>query len=1043
MLATMFHRVALVILEGLVVLAFAAIAAAGLGAWRLSDGPISVGFLRPLLDQAVEESLPGYAVELEDVQVVWAGWERGLDIRAVGLRIESLRGGRVGEFAEAWISLSGEALLRGRIAPARIRVAGPSLRLERGVDGVVRLAGEAPGPHPLAAALRPREGGATGHVEAGTLADILVEGAELEFVDHPTRTTWRARDVSIHVSRLQGATRLDAAMTLVRREREVRLAATARQLAGDPRTAVELFFSGVAPALLADMAGDLVPGAERLAGIDMPLDGSVQVGMDGEGRVLDANFSLSSPGGRLSDPEVLSAPADIAGASAQLAYEPATRRVRIGAAQILLPGGGMVGFMGEATLDAAGPRLAGRVRIASVPVDALARYWPLPVAPKARSWIVANLSAGIVEETILDLALEPVPGNPARLASLSGSVAFRGVSVGYIPGMPRVAGVDGSAQLSLARVEVAAHSGGIGGLRVEEARALLAALDTNAEMADIRIAVRGPLREQLQLLDHAPLGLMRQVSMNPADFGGEATTRARFAFPLLDGLRVDQVSVSGTAEAKGFSLRRAALGQDARDGDMSARFDDKGLSATGRLVFGRAPVEVEYALGFLPSNPVRERIRASGTLPAGELAALGFDVSPHVEGPLPLAIDYVARRNGASELKLEAGLERARLSVPEFSWEKPAGVAGSARLDLAIQRGRIQEIRNLRIAAGDADIAGRVSIGADGRTIQGVDLERLRVGRTNARLAAAREGQGWRVRLTGAALDLSDVETGGPASAPDPARPRLSVEAQLGRVWLAPDRAITGVSFRGDRGARWERAQVAATGADRNGREDRFSFELSTEPSGRARLQGRSANAGATFTALGITDKVVGGELEVSGATDMSLPDRPLALEATVRDYRLVNEPAVARFLAAALLTGILDTLRGEGLGFDRAEARGLLRDGELVIRELRTSGPALGIQARGRIDFDGDRIDLEGTIVPANAINSLFGRIPVVGEILFGPGLFAARYSLKGPRANPEVAINPLSALAPGVLRNIFGIFEGGGAPPATPFPPAGSEGR
>ena len=139
MLVAMFHRVALVVLEGLVVLAFAAVAAAGLGAWRLSDGPVSVGFLRPFLDQAVEESLPGYAVELADVQLAWAGWERGLDIRAVGLRIDGPRGGKVAEFAEAWISLSSEALMRGRIAPARIRVSGPSLRLERGDDGVTRL----------------------------------------------------------------------------------------------------------------------------------------------------------------------------------------------------------------------------------------------------------------------------------------------------------------------------------------------------------------------------------------------------------------------------------------------------------------------------------------------------------------------------------------------------------------------------------------------------------------------------------------------------------------------------------------------------------------------------------------------------------------------------------------------------------------------------------------------------------------------------------------------------------------------------------------
>ncbi|MFM8991727.1 MAG: hypothetical protein ACKOUS_19430, partial [Alphaproteobacteria bacterium] len=271
----MFHRVALFVLEGLIVLAFAAIAAAGLGAWRLSDGPVSMGFLRPLLDQAVEEALPGYAVELEDVQLAWAGWERGLDVRAIGLRIDGPRGGKVAEFAEASISLSSEALLRGRIAPARIKVAGPLLRLERGDDGVVRVAGEASGAHPLAEALRPRADGGAGRVEATTLVEILVEGAELEFVDLPSRTVWRARDASIQVSRLQGATRVDSAMTLVRREREVRLAASARQVAGDPRTAVEVFFPGGAPARVADFAADFVAGAERLSGIDQPLDGSI------------------------------------------------------------------------------------------------------------------------------------------------------------------------------------------------------------------------------------------------------------------------------------------------------------------------------------------------------------------------------------------------------------------------------------------------------------------------------------------------------------------------------------------------------------------------------------------------------------------------------------------------------------------------------------------------------------------------------------------------------------------------------------------------
>jgi hypothetical protein len=178
---------------------------------------------------------------------------------------------------------------------------------------------------------------------------------------------------------------------------------------------------------------------------------------------------------------------------------------------------------------------------------------------------------------------------------------------------------------------------------------------------------------------------------------------------------------------------------------------------------------------------------------------------------------------------------------------------------------------------------------------------------------------------------------------------------------------------------------------------------------------------------LGITDKIVGGEMELSGASDETVAGRPLALDVNMRSYRMVDEPAIARFLATVLITGIPDSMRGEGIGFDRLQAKALLNDSVLEIQDMRTSGPALGIQARGRIEIAADRIEMEGTIVPANAVNSLFGRIPVIGEVLFGPGLFAARYTLRGPRSSPEVTINPLSALAPGVLRNIFGIFDGG----------------
>jgi hypothetical protein len=33
--------------------------------------------------------------------------------------------------------------------------------------------------------------------------------------------------------------------------------------------------------------------------------------------------------------------------------------------------------------------------------------------------------------------------------------------------------------------------------------------------------------------------------------------------------------------------------------------------------------------------------------------------------------------------------------------------------------------------------------------------------------------------------------------------------------------------------------------------------------------------------------------------------------------------------------------------------------------------------------------------------------------------------YSLRGPVANPTVAANPLSAITPGFLRGLFGLFD------------------
>jgi hypothetical protein len=136
----------------------------------------------------------------------------------------------------------------------------------------------------------------------------------------------------------------------------------------------------------------------------------------------------------------------------------------------------------------------------------------------------------------------------------------------------------------------------------------------------------------------------------------------------------------------------------------------------------------------------------------------------------------------------------------------------------------------------------------------------------------------------------------------------------------------------------------------------------------------------------------------------------------------------LGKLLQAVTLYGLVDALGGPGLSFSQLTAPFQLDDDRLVLSDARAFSSSLGLTAKGWIDRTADRLNLDGTLVPAYVINSALGRIPMVGGLFSaekGGGLFAINYSLRGPTDNPTVVVNPFSALTPGILRGMFGMFD------------------
>jgi len=90
--------------------------------------------------------------------------------------------------------------------------------------------------------------------------------------------------------------------------------------------------------------------------------------------------------------------------------------------------------------------------------------------------------------------------------------------------------------------------------------------------------------------------------------------------------------------------------------------------------------------------------------------------------------------------------------------------------------------------------------------------------------------------------------------------------------------------------------------------------------------------------------------------------------------------------------------------------------------------GPLIGGTIEGQIDYTRDEVNMRGTLVPLYGLNNMFGQIPIVGLFLGGgsnEGMFGITYEVSGTTSNPRPIVNPISAIAPGVLRKFFEFRE------------------
>jgi hypothetical protein len=115
--------------------------------------------------------------------------------------------------------------------------------------------------------------------------------------------------------------------------------------------------------------------------------------------------------------------------------------------------------------------------------------------------------------------------------------------------------------------------------------------------------------------------------------------------------------------------------------------------------------------------------------------------------------------------------------------------------------------------------------------------------------------------------------------------------------------------------------------------------------------------------------------------------------------------------------------MRNPGVDFSQMRVVFTRSHGRLSIREGNVWGAMICATMDGQIDFLRDDVRLRGTFVPACALNSIPGQIPVLGMLMGGPkeGVLGVTYEVVGPPNGMVLRVNPVSAVMPGIFRKMF----------------------
>lgn len=557
------------------------------------------------------------------------------------------------------------------------------------------------------------------------------------------------------------------------------------------------------------------------------------------------------------------------------------------------------------------------------------------------------------------------------------------------------------------------------------------------ELRNCRVRLGAPLPPADAPDDAAPAPPQAASGPMPVevacDFGGVDADY----LPPLDPIRAAAGAARLTAERLVVDVRSGTVGACRVDGGSFAMdltvdparatiaADVSGATADVLALVEKPPIAFTPPLGITRTKvggtsrvhadlrlPIATKIASSEITVQATAALTGASLPPLAAG--------IGIRDGRLDVRIDGtsrvDIQGTAVVTGTSLVSKPVSVALSVATDAKTSA------RAVTVALDGADVTARGSARVAGDALSGLTIDRLRLAGSDVTGTMQRAANGAvQASLSGQSLDVKRLLGGEVVLDGDAAgfTAPFSLALNVASVRTAVD---------------LELRDVKGTIGGRNGTVTAVDLEAALVPDGKIRatledgsgprrVAVKSDRAGQVLAAAAGLQQFVGGSLSLTGTTDARGPLAFLDGKLVVRDFRIVRAPVLAKVLAVGSLGGIASLVQGEGLPISKARFPFRWEGNRLVVKDVRAVG-AVGLTADGSFDRAAGTCDVRGNVIPAYSLNSALGKVPILGRFLVGAkgdGVFGIDYRVKGKIADPSISVNPLTSVAPTVLRAWF----------------------